>query len=157
MLLLSGLLLDPVEDNAVVLSGDRSYNTFTDVLERNVRWCERAAERLMAEEADALCRRSELVRFVALTQISRRPEGRAYYLQKKHEGKTTEETLRCLKRGISDRIFNTLRPQHATPSLHKSSRWQVVRRYMSAESLAKARLNVIEGEEEARGELEAAS
>jgi transposase-like protein len=37
--------------------------------------------------------------------------------------------------------------------------WQVVRRYMSAESLAKARLEVIEGEgaEEVRGELVAAS
>lgn len=36
--------------------------------------------------------------------------------------------------------------------------WAVVRRYMSAESLAKARLDVIEGEaEEVRGELIAAS
>jgi hypothetical protein len=37
--------------------------------------------------------------------------------------------------------------------------WQVVRRYMSAESLAKARLDVIEGEagEGAQGELVAAS
>ena len=37
--------------------------------------------------------------------------------------------------------------------------WQVVRRYMSAESLAKARLEVIEGEavEEVRGERVAAS
>jgi len=36
--------------------------------------------------------------------------------------------------------------------------WQVVRRYMSAESLAKARLDVIEGDvEEVRGELVAAS
>ena len=37
--------------------------------------------------------------------------------------------------------------------------WQVVRRYMSAESLAKARLELIEGEalEEVRGELVAAS
>ncbi len=37
--------------------------------------------------------------------------------------------------------------------------WQVVRRYMSAESLAKARLEVIEGEaiEEVRDELVAAS
>ena len=42
--------------------------------------------------------------------------------------------------------------------LHLRSRhdeWQVVRRYMSAESLAKARLEVIEGEavEEVRGGL----
>jgi len=36
--------------------------------------------------------------------------------------------------------------------------WAVGRRYMSAESLAKARLNVIEGEtEEVKGELVAAS
>ena len=37
--------------------------------------------------------------------------------------------------------------------------WQVVRRYMSADSLAKARLEVIDGEaiEEVRGELAAAS
>lgn len=37
--------------------------------------------------------------------------------------------------------------------------WQVVRRYMSPESLAKARLEVIDGEavEEVRGELVAAS
>jgi transposase-like protein len=36
--------------------------------------------------------------------------------------------------------------------------WQVVRRYMSAESLAKARLDVIEGDvEEVRGKLVAAS
>jgi putative transposase len=37
--------------------------------------------------------------------------------------------------------------------------WQVVRRYMSAESLAKARLEVIEGDptEEVKGELVAAS
>jgi hypothetical protein len=37
--------------------------------------------------------------------------------------------------------------------------WAVVRRYMSADSLAKARLEVINGEpiEEARGELVAAS
>jgi hypothetical protein len=37
--------------------------------------------------------------------------------------------------------------------------WQVVRRYMGAESLAKARLEVIDGEaaEEVRGELVAAS
>jgi len=36
--------------------------------------------------------------------------------------------------------------------------WQVVRRYMSAESLAKARLEVIDGEavEEVKGELVAA-
>jgi transposase len=60
---------------------------------------------------------NRIIHFVALTQISRHPKGRAYYLQKKREGKTTQEALRCLKRPISDRIFNTLRAQYATPSL----------------------------------------
>ncbi len=60
---------------------------------------------------------NRIIHFVALTQISRHPEGRAYYLQKKRQGKTTQEALRCLKRRISDRIFNTLRAQHPTPSL----------------------------------------
>ena len=40
----------------------------------------------------------------------------------------------------------------------QNAAWAVVRRYMSAESLAKARLDVIDGEaEEVRGELVAAS
>lgn len=39
---------------------------------------------------------------MALTQISRSPEGRAYYERKRAEGKTTKEALRCLKRRISD-------------------------------------------------------
>lgn len=60
---------------------------------------------------------NRIIHFVALTQISRHPEGRAYYLQKKREGKTTQEALRCLKRRISDRIFTTLRAQPAAASL----------------------------------------
>jgi len=50
-----------------------------------------------------------IIHYVALTQISRSPEGRAYYERKRAEGKTTKEALRCLKRRISDRIYLTLR------------------------------------------------
>jgi len=57
---------------------------------------------------------NRIVHFAALTQVSRHPPGRAYYLQKKQEGKTTQEALRCLKRRISDRIFQTLRTHGAT-------------------------------------------
>jgi hypothetical protein len=35
-----------------------------------------------------------IIHLVAFTQISRHPEGRAYYQQKKREGKTTQEA-RC--------------------------------------------------------------
>jgi transposase len=52
---------------------------------------------------------NRVIHFVALTQVSRSPEGRRYYLQKQQEGKTSQETLRCLKRRVSDRIFKTLR------------------------------------------------
>ena len=57
---------------------------------------------------------NRIIHFAALTQVSRHPPGRAYYLQKKQEGKTTQEALRCLKRRISDRIFQTLRTHGAT-------------------------------------------
>jgi len=59
---------------------------------------------------------NRVIHFIALTQISRYPEGRAYYDQKKAEGKTTQEAMRCLKRRISDRIFQTLR--HQQPRAH---------------------------------------
>ena len=52
---------------------------------------------------------NRIIHYVALTQISRSPEGRAYYDRKRAEGKTTKEALRCLKRRISDRIYVTLR------------------------------------------------
>jgi transposase len=52
---------------------------------------------------------NRVIHFVALTQVSRSPEGRRYYLQKQQEGKTAQEALRCLKRRVSDRIFKTLR------------------------------------------------
>lgn len=56
---------------------------------------------------------NRIIHFVALTQISRHPEGRAYYQRKQAEGKTRKEAMRCLKRRISDRIYRTLR-DHTT-------------------------------------------
>jgi hypothetical protein len=45
----------------------------------------------------------------AITQIRyRHSAGRAYYDKKLAEGKTRKETLRCLKRQISDAIFACL-------------------------------------------------
>ncbi len=52
---------------------------------------------------------NRIIHYIALTQISRHPEGRTYFDHKKAEGKTTQEAMRCLKRRISDRIFQTLR------------------------------------------------
>jgi transposase len=52
---------------------------------------------------------NRILHFIALTQTSRSPEGRAYYLRKQAEGKSKSDALRCLKRRISDRIFQTLR------------------------------------------------
>ena len=46
---------------------------------------------------------------IALTQISRDPEGRAYYQRKQAEGRSKRDALRCLKRRISDRVYQTLR------------------------------------------------
>ena len=57
---------------------------------------------------------NRIIHYVALTQISRSPEGRAYYERKRAEGKTTKEALRFLKRRISDRIFMTLRASALT-------------------------------------------
>ncbi len=57
---------------------------------------------------------NRIIHYVALTQISRSPEGRAYYERKRAEGKTTKEALRCLKRRISDRIYLTLRASALT-------------------------------------------
>ena len=54
---------------------------------------------------------NRVLHFIALTQVSRSPEGRAYYLRKQAEGKTKPDALRCLKRRISDRVFQTLRLQ----------------------------------------------
>lgn len=52
---------------------------------------------------------NRIIHYVALTQVSRYPEGRLYYLRKQAEGRTKKDALRCLKRRISDRIFQTLR------------------------------------------------
>lgn len=56
---------------------------------------------------------NRIIHFIALTQVSRDPEGRAYYMRKQAEGRTKKDALRCLKRRISDRLFQALR----TPSL----------------------------------------
>jgi len=56
---------------------------------------------------------NRILHYVALTQVSRYPEGRAYYLRKQGEGRTKKDALRCLKRRISDRVFQTLRLEPA--------------------------------------------
>ena len=52
---------------------------------------------------------NRILHFIALTQVSCSPEGRAYYDRKRAEGRSKQDALRCLKRRISDRIFQTLR------------------------------------------------
>ncbi len=49
------------------------------------------------------------VHMAAATQISRDNPGRAYYLGKIEEGKSTKEARRALKRKISDAVFRQLR------------------------------------------------
>jgi transposase len=44
----------------------------------------------------------------ALGQISHDTNGRAYYLQKQSEGKSRKEAMRCLKRRISDAVYQRL-------------------------------------------------
>ncbi len=44
----------------------------------------------------------------AISQISRPGEGRDYYDRKRAEGKSPKEAIRCLKRRISDRVYNHL-------------------------------------------------
>lgn len=60
---------------------------------------------------------NRVIHYIALTQISRDPEGRAYYQRKQAEGKTRKEAIRCLKRRISDRIYRTLRAAKTRPQL----------------------------------------
>jgi transposase len=45
---------------------------------------------------------------MAITQIRADTEGRAYYLRKRAEGKTSREAVRCLKRRLSDVVYKTL-------------------------------------------------
>lgn len=54
---------------------------------------------------------NRILHFVALTQISRDSAGKAYYLRKQSEGRSRKDALRCLKRKISDRVFQALRRQ----------------------------------------------
>jgi transposase len=52
---------------------------------------------------------------MAITQIRADTEGRAYYLRKRAEGKTSREALRCLKRRLSDLIYKTMHDDLAAP------------------------------------------
>jgi transposase len=45
----------------------------------------------------------------ALGQISHDTPGRTYYLRKQTEGKSRKEAMRCLKRRISDTVYQRLR------------------------------------------------
>ena len=54
---------------------------------------------------------NRILHYIALTQIARDPQGRAYYHRKLAEGRTKPDALRCLKRRISDRVYQTLRRQ----------------------------------------------
>jgi transposase len=49
------------------------------------------------------------IHVAALGQISHDTPGRAYYLQKQTEGKSRKEAMRCLKRRISDAVYQRLR------------------------------------------------
>jgi transposase len=49
------------------------------------------------------------VHIVALGQISHDTPGRAYYLQKQAAGKSRKEAMRCLKRRISNAVYQRLR------------------------------------------------
>src|SRR3954452_1494666 len=54
---------------------------------------------------------------IAITQIRADTEGRAYYLRKRAEGKTSREALRCLKRRLSDVVYKTLQEDLAAHPL----------------------------------------
>jgi transposase len=59
---------------------------------------------------------NRIIHFIALTQVSRDPAGRAYYLRKQAEGRSKRDALRCLKRRISDRLFQALRAAVPLPA-----------------------------------------
>jgi hypothetical protein len=46
---------------------------------------------------------------MALTQIRQDTPGRAYYSRKRTEGKSHKEAMRCLKRRLSDVVYQQLR------------------------------------------------
>src|SRR5207253_12815 len=75
---------------------------------RDGEWHGPAAGELRANESSPLESRRQppanrIIHFIALTQTSRDPSGRTYYLRKQAEGRTKKDALRCLKRWISDR------------------------------------------------------
>jgi hypothetical protein len=45
---------------------------------------------------------------MAIVQLRNATEGRAYYDRKKAGGKTSTETMRCLKQRLSDIVYRTL-------------------------------------------------
>jgi transposase len=49
------------------------------------------------------------IHIAALGQISHDTPGRAYYLRKQTDGKSRKEAMRCLKRRISDAVYQRLR------------------------------------------------
>lgn len=46
---------------------------------------------------------------IALSQIREQTEGRAYYDRKRAQGKTKREAMRCLKRRLSDLVYQAMR------------------------------------------------
>jgi transposase len=58
---------------------------------------------------------------IALTQIRQQTEGRAYYERKRAAGKTRREALRCLKRRLSDLVYQTMRQDARTLTGHATS------------------------------------
>jgi transposase len=51
---------------------------------------------------------------IAITQIRGDTEGRAYYERKRAAGKTKRESLRCLKRRLSDIVYRTMLSDYVT-------------------------------------------
>ncbi len=49
---------------------------------------------------------------MALVQIRNNTEGRAYFLQKRAEGKSKKEAMRCLKRRLSDLVYRQMTRDH---------------------------------------------
>jgi transposase len=58
---------------------------------------------------------------IALTQIREQTEGRAYYERKRATGKTKREAMRCLKRRLSDLVYQTLRHDARTQAEQATS------------------------------------